>query len=295
MQWLGLCGNARPRAAGACVCACVRVLCVCARVCLCVCVPLCVHVCSCVCACMCVCVLCTRVGLCICVCVTACVTEDTSTHTIRTRTVVRTASHRGDTAASPGGGPSRPQASRSRAWGPRQATRRLCERGQRRPRCPGPRILDPVTPRGGVVAVAWLWGQALQSALWRARPVSGRHGQAAGRCLGDLRGPLSARATPRALSSRLRDEGSWGRPFTELTGRPATGGPAGSQPSQALPRPAAALGCSRRCGRVEFITLTGVRRTRAARPPPYAGRDSPECPLRARGTQWAAVEGGLLC
>lgn len=277
------------------MCVCSRVVCVCAGVPVRVCAAVCARVLVCMRLHVCVCVLCTHVGLCICVCVTACVTEDTSTHTIRTRTVVRTASHRGDTAASPGGGPSRPQASRSRAWGPRQATRRLCERGQRRPRCPGPRILDPVTPRGRVVAVTWLWGQALQSALWRARPVSGRHGQAAGRCLGDLRGPLSARATPRALSSRLPDEGSWGRPFTELTGRPATGGPAGSQPSQALPRPATALGCSRRRGRVEFITLTGVRRMWAARPPPCAGRDSPECPLRARGTQWAAVEGGLLC
>lgn len=152
------------------MCVCSRVVCVCAGVPVRVCAAVCARVLVCMRLHVCVCVLCTRVGLCICVCVTACVTEDTSTHTIRTRTVVRTASHRGDTAASPGGGPSRPQASRSCAWGPRQATRRLCERGQRRPRCPGPRILDPVTPRGRVVAVAWLWGQALQSALWRARP-----------------------------------------------------------------------------------------------------------------------------
>lgn len=187
MQWLGLCGNARPRAAGACVCACVRVVCVRAR--LCVCAAVCARVLVCMRLHVCACVLCTRVGLCICVCVTACVTEDTSTHTIRTRTVVRTASLRGDTAASPGGGPSRPRASRSRAWGPRQATRRLCERGQRRPRCLGPRILDPVTPRGGVVAVAWLWGQALQSALWRARPGE-RKARTDGRAL--PRGPAGS-------------------------------------------------------------------------------------------------------
>lgn len=53
----------------------------------------------------------------------------------------------------------------------------------------------------------------------------------------------------------------------ELTRRPVTSGTARSQPSQALPRPAPALGCSKRRGYVEFITLTASQ-MRAARPPP---------------------------